>query len=87
MTHAAPARWHGLDAVRGFALVAGVVLHASMAILPGPQLWLVADATRSTTLSVAVQPFESVTVTVTVMVEVLTYTTVVFPLGVPALHA
>ena len=53
MTHAAPARWHGLDAVRGFALVAGVVLHASMAFLPGPQLWLVADATRSTTLSVA----------------------------------
>lgn len=53
MPLAAPARWHGLDAVRGFALVAGVILHASMAFLPGPQLWLVADATRSTTLSVA----------------------------------
>ncbi|MBK7594086.1 MAG: acyltransferase family protein [Gemmatimonadetes bacterium] len=53
MTNAAVARWHGLDAVRGFALIAGVVLHASMAFLPGPQLWLVADATRSTTLSVA----------------------------------
>lgn len=53
MTYAATARWHGLDAVRGLALIAGVVLHASMAFLPGPQLWLVADATRSTTLSVA----------------------------------
>lgn len=46
-------RWHGLDAVRGLALVAGVILHAAMAFLPGPQVWLIADATRSTTLSVA----------------------------------
>jgi len=45
-------RWHGLDAVRGLALVAGVVLHAAMAFLPGPPVWVVADATRSTTLSV-----------------------------------
>ncbi|MEO5800281.1 MAG: acyltransferase [Gemmatimonadales bacterium] len=45
-------RLHGLDAVRGLALVAGVVLHAAMAFLPGPQLWLVADRARSTTLSV-----------------------------------
>ena len=53
MTVPNTARWHGLDAVRGFALIAGVVLHATMSFLPGPQLWLVADASRSTTLSVA----------------------------------
>ena len=53
MTQVAATRWHGLDAVRGFALTAGVVLHAAMAFLPGPPIWLVADATRSTTLSVA----------------------------------
>lgn len=53
MTVPNTARWHGLDAVRGFALIAGVVLHAAMSFLPGPQLWLVADASRSTTLSVA----------------------------------
>jgi hypothetical protein len=46
-------RWHGLDAVRGLALTAGVVLHGAMAFLPGPQMWLVKDATESTTLSVA----------------------------------
>ncbi len=46
-------RLHGLDAVRGLALIAGVVLHGAMAFLPGPQLWLVADASRSTTLSVS----------------------------------
>ncbi|HRP08324.1 MAG TPA: acyltransferase family protein, partial [Gemmatimonadales bacterium] len=45
-------RLHGLDAVRGLALSAGVVLHAAMAFLPGPQVWLVADTARSTTLSV-----------------------------------
>ena len=46
-------RLHGLDAVRGLALLLGVVLHASMSFLPGPQVWFVADAARSTTLSVA----------------------------------
>lgn len=46
-------RWHGLDAVRGLALVAGVFLHSAMAFLPGPPVWLIADTTRSTTLSVA----------------------------------
>ncbi len=45
-------RLHGLDAVRGFALVLGVVLHATMSFFPGPQLWIVADHDRSTTLSV-----------------------------------
>ena len=52
MTVEANQRLHGLDAVRGLALVAGVVLHAAMAFLPGPQLWMVVDASRSTTLSV-----------------------------------
>ena len=28
-------RLHALDAVRGFALIAGVVLHATMSFLPG----------------------------------------------------
>ena len=28
-------RLHALDAVRGFALLAGVVLHAAMSYLPG----------------------------------------------------
>jgi glucans biosynthesis protein C len=45
-------RIHGLDAVRGGALLLGVLLHATMSFLPGPPLWPVADAARSTTLSV-----------------------------------
>lgn len=53
MTQPSTERLHGLDAVRGLALVAGVVLHGAMAFLPGPQLWLVADTSRSTTLSVS----------------------------------
>lgn len=47
------ARQHGLDAVRALALLLGVVLHAGMSFLPGPQIWVVADASRSTLLSVA----------------------------------
>lgn len=46
-------RIHGLDAVRGGALLLGVLLHASMSFLPGPQIWVVADVQRSTALSVA----------------------------------
>ena len=53
MTQQDNQRWHGLDAVRGLALVAGVVLHAAMTFLPGPQMWLVKDVSESTTLSVA----------------------------------
>lgn len=45
-------RLHGLDAVRGIALLLGVVLHATMSFLPGPQIWIVADSERSTVLSV-----------------------------------
>lgn len=50
---AVPERLHGLDAIRGGALLLGVVLHAAMSFLPGPQIWVVADTVRSTTLSVA----------------------------------
>ena len=37
-------RLHGLDAVRGFALIGGVVLHATMSFFPGAQMWIVKDA-------------------------------------------
>lgn len=40
-------RLHALDAVRGFALLLGVVLHATMSFWPGQQIWIVADAERS----------------------------------------
>ena len=44
-----PDRYHALDAVRGFALLAGIVLHATMSFfLPIP----VADSSQSTTLAV-----------------------------------
>ncbi|MBI1200060.1 MAG: acyltransferase family protein [Phenylobacterium sp.] len=40
-------RLHGLDAVRGYALMLGVVFHATMSFLPGPSVWLVTDVARS----------------------------------------
>jgi len=41
-------RLHGLDAVRGIALLFGVVVHASMSWLPGAQhFWVVQDASPS----------------------------------------
>ena len=36
-------RLHGLDALRGGALLLGVVLHAAMSFIPAP-IWIVADA-------------------------------------------
>jgi peptidoglycan/LPS O-acetylase OafA/YrhL len=45
-------RFHALDAVRGGALVLGVFFHAAMSFMPGPQIWVVMDASRSTELSV-----------------------------------
>jgi len=45
-------RFHALDAVRGGALILGVFFHATVAYLPGPQLWVVADGSRSVELSV-----------------------------------
>jgi peptidoglycan/LPS O-acetylase OafA/YrhL len=44
-------RLHGLDAVRGYALMLGIVYHATMAYLPGPAIWPVADAHKSLLLS------------------------------------
>jgi glucans biosynthesis protein C len=45
-------RLHGLDALRGFALLAGVVLHATMSFLPGFGAvgWPITDNSPSTTL-------------------------------------
>ncbi len=48
-------RLHALDAVRGGALLAGVVFHATMSFLPTPPgfpLWIVMDRERSLTLAV-----------------------------------
>lgn len=54
MTTTSSNRLHALDAVRGFALLAGVVLHAAMSFLPGfgETGWPLADRTPSTTLGV-----------------------------------
>lgn len=48
---AAGERLHGLDAVRGYALLLGIVYHATMAYLPGPPVWPVWDSHRSLLLS------------------------------------
>lgn len=46
-----PDRWHALDAVRGAALLLGVLLHASLSYLPGAGYWyIVADQSPSTGL-------------------------------------
>jgi hypothetical protein len=54
---AAPAdateRFHALDAVRGYALLLGILFHATMSFLVSPgQAWLIADSSSSTTLTV-----------------------------------
>lgn len=47
-----PDRLHALDAVRGGALLLGIVLHASASFLNGSQqLWIITDKSPSTTLS------------------------------------
>ena len=48
-----PSRLHGLDAVRAYALLLGVVLHATMSFFPGPRAWLVEDTQSSVLLSAA----------------------------------
>ena len=45
-------RLHALDALRGFALLAGVVLHAAMSFLPGFNIWPLLDRSTSSTLGV-----------------------------------
>jgi glucans biosynthesis protein C len=53
--HAAPApdRLHALDAVRGFALLLGIVLHATVSFIPAPtRIWIIQDSHPSMTLGV-----------------------------------
>jgi glucan biosynthesis protein C len=45
-------RYHALDAVRGGVLILGVFFHATLSFLPGQQMWLVMDSSRSIELSV-----------------------------------
>ena len=52
MTSLANERLHALDAVRGGALLLGVVLHATMSFFPGPiPIWMVTDSNPSPVLS------------------------------------
>lgn len=53
MTSTAPSeRLHGLDALRGFALLLGVALHAAMSYLPGAEFfWVASDSDRSLALA------------------------------------
>ena len=45
LAHPPRERLHGLDAVRGIALLLGLVVHASMSWLPGAQhFWVTHDA-------------------------------------------
>ena len=48
----APERLHALDAVRGFALLLGIVLHATLSFMPtGPsRIWIIQDSHPSITL-------------------------------------
>ena len=48
----APDRLHALDAVRGFALLLGIVFHSTMSFLASPQqMWIIVDKSPSTTLT------------------------------------
>jgi glucan biosynthesis protein C len=48
----APERLHALDAVRGFALLLGIVLHATISFVPTPaKIWIITDDHPSTTLA------------------------------------
>jgi peptidoglycan/LPS O-acetylase OafA/YrhL len=51
-TAPAPDRLHALDAVRAGALILGVFFHAAMSFLPGQQVWIVTDVSRSAGLGV-----------------------------------
>ena len=49
---AAGERLHALDAVRGFALLLGIVFHSTMSFFNGPQqMWFIVDKSPSTTLT------------------------------------
>jgi ABC-type multidrug transport system ATPase subunit/peptidoglycan/LPS O-acetylase OafA/YrhL len=45
-------RLHALDALRGFALICGVLLHAAMSYLPGFTVWPLLDQSTSPALAV-----------------------------------
>jgi len=48
----APVRLHALDAVRGFALLLGIIFHATLSFVPAPaKIWIVEDNRPSTTLA------------------------------------
>jgi glucan biosynthesis protein C len=51
-TSPAPERLHALDAVRGLALLLGIVLHATMSFIPAPtRFWFIQDTHPSMTLA------------------------------------
>src|SRR3954470_1615308 len=48
-----PERLHALDAVRGYALLLGIVLHATMSFIPAPtRIWIIQDSHPSVTLGI-----------------------------------
>jgi glucan biosynthesis protein C len=49
---AAPERLHALDAVRGYALLLGIVLHATLSFIPGQRYWVILDTHPSIVLAV-----------------------------------
>jgi hypothetical protein len=52
-TEPTPERLHALDAVRGFALMLGVVLHATLSFVPtSTRFWIIQDSHPSMTLGV-----------------------------------
>ena len=51
MSEISSTRLHGLDAVRGGALLLGVFFHAAFSFFPGDQLWLIMDNSRSDVIS------------------------------------
>jgi peptidoglycan/LPS O-acetylase OafA/YrhL len=51
MSHNQSTRLHGLDAVRGGALLLGIFFHAAFSFFPGDQFWLIMDTQRSEALS------------------------------------
>ena len=38
-----PERLHALDAVRGFALLLGIILHATLSFIKTPRFWIIQD--------------------------------------------
>jgi glucans biosynthesis protein C len=47
-----PERLHALDAVRGFALLLGIILHATVSFIPAPtRFWIIQDTHPSMTLA------------------------------------